>query len=263
MTGASCIYSGWVMHRRLRPVRHQFRYRSWWLLLDLEEIDALDLRLTAFSRNRRNLISFHDSDHGHDDGVALRDQIARRLSVDGIDYDGGPIRLLCTPRVLGYQFNPLSVYFCHRRDGSLAAIVYEVHNTYGERHSYCLRSSAHDERTVHQRCAKQFYVSPFLGMGMSYGFRVAPPHDTLTIGITGSDKDHPLIHAVLTADRHELSDRRLLALLCSQPFVSLKVTAAIHFEALRLWRKGLAIHPHIAVRTEPQNDSNTSERQHA
>lgn len=260
---ASCIYSGWVMHRRLRPMRHQFRYRSWWLLLDLDEVDALDRRLRFFSRGARNLISFHDGDHGHD-GADLRTQIVQKLYANGIDFDGGPIRILCTPRIFGYQFNPLSIYFCYRWNGQVAALVYEVHNTFGERHSYCLAAETPRGGVIRQYSNKQFYVSPFLGMEMGYDFRVTPPAETLTIGITGSERGQPLLNAVLHAERHELSDRRLFILLLSHPFVTLKVIAAIHFEAFRLWRRGLSVHSHVHVyQTSPDNTETGHSHEHA
>lgn len=244
---ASCIYSGWVMHRRLYPRRHHFRYRAWWLLLDLAEIDTLDKRLMIFSRRRGNLISFHDGDYGHDE-TPLRDQIVRRLHAKGISFDDGRICLLCSPRVLGYQFNPLSVYFCYRQSGELAATVYEVHNTYGERHSYTMAANAEEGGTIRQSSKKAFYVSPFMGMDMSYDFRLAPPGETLTLGISGAEKGVALINTVLHAQRQELTDLRLAELLCTYPLVTLKVIAAIHFEAVRLWWKGLTVHPHVAAR---------------
>lgn len=260
---ASCIYSGWVMHRRLSPVQHHFRYRAWWLLLDLDEIDALDNKLRWFSRVRRNVFSFHDRDFGHD-GTDLRGQIEQRLAANGIAFDGGPIRLLCAPRVLGYQFNPLSIYFCYRRDGALAATVYEVHNTFGERHSYCLPVASLHSGIVRQRSDKQFYVSPFMGMAMSYDFRVVPPGKSLTVGITGAERGAPLIHAVLQAERSKLTDGQLLRLFGSHPLVTWKVITAIHWEALRLWRKGLTLHPHVpaAPKSSPIVTSNTVERTH-
>lgn len=257
---ASCVYSGWVMHRRLGPTRHQFRYRAWWLLLDLDEVDALDKKLHLFSRGVRNLISFHDSDHGHD-GSDLRTQIARKLEANGIGFDGGPIRLLCAPRVLGYQFNPLSIYFCYLRDGQPAAVVYEVHNTFGERHSYCLDVGTQHGGIARQSCDKRLYVSPFMGMEISYDFRVVLPTETLTVGITGSEGGRPLLNAVLQAKRLELSDWRLLALLISHPFVTRKVIAAIHFEAFRLWRKGLPVHSHLPV-SRSSYDKTASECPH-
>lgn len=250
---ASCIYSGWVMHRRLHPRRHHFRYRVWWLLLDLAEIDVIDERLLLFSHERRNLISFHDKDYGHDQ-ASLRAQIIRRLKANGIDFDDGQICLLCSPRVFGYQFNPLSIYFCYRRSGELAATIYEVHNTFGERHSYCIAARVDETGTIRQSSEKAFYVSPFMSMDMSYDFRLAPPGETLTVGISGAREGVPLINAVLQAKRRELSDWRLAGLLCTFPLVTLKVIAAIHFEAVRLWWKGLSIYPH--------HDAFSSEQEH-
>lgn len=243
---SSCIYSGWVMHRRLHPRRHHFRYRAWWLLLDLDELDDISNDLRLFSRGRRNIISFRDRDFGHD-ASDLRTQINMQLAARGIELDGGPIRLLCSPRVLGYQFNPLSIYFCYRSDGDLVATVYEVHNTFGERHSYCLAARPDRSGVVRQSREKRFYVSPFMGMGMSYDFRLTPPDSTLTVAISGCENGTPLINAVLQAERRDLRDAQLARLLLTHPLVTLKVTAAIHFEAARLWWKGLAIHPHDAA----------------
>jgi uncharacterized protein len=247
---ASCIYSGWVMHRRLRPRRHRFRYRAWWLLLDLDELPHLSRRLRWFSHNRFNLFAFHDKDHGHDE-APLRQQIERRLAEAGIKFDGGAIGLLCMPRVLGYAFNPLSIYFCRRRDGTIAAMVYEVHNTFGERHSYVIGTTSGDDAVFRQHSDKRFYVSPFMDMEMGYEFRVTRPGDTITVGISGSDARGPLLHAVLQASRCELGDLQLLRLLVSHPLVTLKVVGAIHWEALRLWSKRLKLRPHTATLRPP------------
>src|SRR5690349_9418878 len=136
MSLRSCLYSGSVMHRRLRPRPHRLRFGVFWMLLDLDEIDSLADGLRLFSRNGFNLTSFHARDHGDGSDIPLRQQAERHLRSAGIEPDGGRIELFCMPRILGYGFNPLSVYFCHRADGTLGAILYEVHNTFGERHSY-------------------------------------------------------------------------------------------------------------------------------
>ena len=145
MTRASGLYRGLVTHRRLRPRAHRLSYRSFWLLLDLDEIDGLARRLRLFSRNGFNLMAFHDADHGNPgDRRPLRRQIEAHLAQAGVSVDGGPIRLLTLPRLLGYVFNPLIVYYCHRRDGGLAAVVYEVNNTFGDRHAYVIPVRARD-----------------------------------------------------------------------------------------------------------------------
>ena len=138
MTQASALYRGGVMHQRLRPRAHRLNYRVFWLLLDLAEIDELDRRLRWFSRNRFNLLSFHDRDHGDGSGAALRPQIEAFLGRAGIDIGEGAVRLLTMPRVLGYVFNPISLYYCHQVDGRLAAMVYEVTSTFGVRHAYVI-----------------------------------------------------------------------------------------------------------------------------
>ena len=173
MTLRSSLYVGSVFHRRLCPKPHRFRYRLFWLLIDLEELPTLDRRLKVFSHNRFNLFSLATAITAT---AARRPQGAGRGASrrNGIDAGGGPIRLLCMPRTLGYDFNPISVYFCHRPDGAMAALIYQVHNTFGERHSYVL-PVADAGGSVRQACAKAFFVSPFLPMGLRYEFHVSPP----------------------------------------------------------------------------------------
>jgi DUF1365 family protein len=149
------------------------------------------------------------------------------------------------PRILGYAFNPLSIYFCHDRTGSLAALVYEVHNTFGERHSYTVSVWPRADGTYRHRHAKQFHVSPFMAMDMAYDFRVSlQPDHALTVAIAGSDANGAVIQAVLQAEQRPLTDRQLFRLLATHRLMTLKVIAAIHWQALRLWRKGIRLHPH-------------------
>ena len=234
MTIDSCLYVGSVFHRRLGPRPHRFRYRLFWLLIDLDEIGALDGRLQLFSHNRFNLFSLFDRDHGDGRGAPLRGQADALLAAHGIDIGDGAIRLLCMPRTLGYDFNPLSVYFCHRPDGALAALIYEVHNTFGERHSYVLPAEAR------QSCDKAFFVSPFLPMGLRYEFQVAPPGKTIVLSIQANGPDGPALQAGLSGERRNLVDRQLLRVAIRIPFVALKATLAIHWEAARLLAKGVA-----------------------
>jgi DUF1365 family protein len=240
---ASGFYAGTVMHRRLRPRPHRLQYRIFALLLDLDEIDGVARRLRLFSRNRFNLFSFHDRDYGAGSYETLRSQVETHLRAAELACDGGPIRLLTMPRILGYAFNPLSVYFCHRRDGGLAAILYEVNNTFGERHSYLIPVGANDDGTalVRQECPKQLYVSPFLDMDMTYAFRVLPPGRRVAISVTGRDAEGPVIVAVLAADRAPLTDAILARAFVTFPLLTLKVIAGIHWEALLLWWKGLRL----------------------
>jgi DUF1365 family protein len=149
------------------------------------------------------------------------------------------------PRTLGYCFNPLSIYFCSHADGTAAALVYQVHNTFDERHSYVIPANE-DSGAVRQRCQKALYVSPFLDMNMRYDFRVAGPDERITVGIRVSTPDQQILNAVLTGDRSDLSDRNLLRVFLTIPAITLKVITAIHWEAVRLWLKGLRLRPRPA-----------------
>ena len=245
MTENSAVYIGTVLHKRLRPRTHQFTYRCFWLLLDLDEIEGATRRLRLFSHNRFNLFSFYDRDHGHNPAVSLRTQIGDKLGAAGIDFPKGTIRLLCMPRLLGYVFNPLSIYFCQRPDGSTAALVYEVHNTFGERHSYVIPAVQTGE-PISQTCDKAFYVSPFLDMDLRYDFTVSGPDQQLRVIIRTSQSEATMLIATIAGKRCALHDGALLRLFFLMPVVTLKVIAAIHWQALRLWLKGLNIRPHQA-----------------
>jgi uncharacterized protein len=240
MTLRSSLYVGSVMHRRLRPRKHRFRYRAFWFLLDLDELDKLSSKLRWFSYNRSNIFSFYDVDHGDGTAAPIRTQIERQLAEAQVDIAGGRIRLLCMPRTLGYCFNPISIYFCYQADASLAALVYQVHNTFGERHSYVIRVG--DQNTaMHQRSKKLFYVSPFLDMDMRYDFRITGPDERIAVGIRASSCQKPVLNAVLTGARSDLTDRNLMSVFLKIPVLTIKVIAAIHWEALRLWAKGTGL----------------------
>jgi len=234
----SALYAGEVVHHRLRPKRHQLRYKVFYLLLDLDEIDTVADTLRLFSRNRFNLFGFRDRDHGDRTAAPLRSQIESHLRQAGVE-TGGPIRLLTMPRVLGYVFNPLSIYFCHRADNSLAAIFYEVSNTFGERHSYLIPLVTPSTGTIHQASHKTLYVSPFMGVDMTYSFAVTPPDESLSVTITARDGEGPMMAAKLSAMRRTLTDAALARAFVVYPLLTLKVIAGIHWEAFLLWLKGV------------------------
>jgi len=239
----SALYSGQVMHHRLRPREHTLRYRVFWMLLDLDELDQMSRSLRFFSRNRSNLMGFHDADHGDGSETPLRVQATRLLERRGVDIGSGAIRLLTMPRVLGYVFNPISLYYCHRPDGALAAMIYEVTSTFRERRAYVLPVAPEDGRVgrIDQATGKGLYVSPFMDMDMRYAFKGSVPDDRLDLAIDGLDSQGLLIATAMRGRRRALSDRAVLAAMAAMPLLTIKVVAAIHWEALKLWLKGVPL----------------------
>lgn len=236
----SALYAGSVMHHRLRPKEHRLRYSIFYLLLDLDEIHLLGAKLRWFSHNQFNIFSFYDRDHVEGEAVSLRDKVERHLRDAGIEY-GGPIRLLTMPRILGYAFNPISIFFCHRRDRSLSAILYEVNNTFGQRHHYLIPVASDAKPPIRQESQKSLYVSPFMTTDMTYSFTVTPPEERVALSVVGSDETGPLIIAKLTATRRDLTDAQLARAFFAYPLLTLKVIAGIHWEALLIWFKGIAL----------------------
>jgi DUF1365 family protein len=239
----SAIYSGVVTHARFRPRRHRLRYRIFWLLADLDELEGLACVRRFFTHNRPGLIAFYDRDHGDRDGSSLRPWAERMMRAAGLEPDGGRIELLCMPRVLNHVFNPLSVWFCRTRAGELQAMIYEVNNTFGQRHSYVIPAADAARGTIEQACEKTFHVSPFMPMDLRYRFRTAPPAATAVVSILASDSDGPVLSAAFRGRRREISDRALVSAWAAHPLLSLKVLAAIHWEAVWLWLKLRRLYP--------------------
>ena len=225
------LYVGSVMHRRLKSPPHRFAYSGFWLALDLDAFP----RLRLLSLDRRNLFSLNARDHADGQPGSLRDKIA--YHAEGIDVSGRMI-LLTVPRLFGVTFNPLSVYACHDASGRPSAFAWEVSNTFGARHTYVIPVEAGAQTVVRQSCAKLMHVSPFLDMGLSYQFRVEAAGDALKIGIVDRDPNGPALAAALTATRRDLTDAALLKLALAAPWATLKIIAAIYWEALRLFIKG-------------------------
>jgi DUF1365 family protein len=229
------LYAGEVVHERLRPARHRLRYRVFMGLFDLDALPAA--RGGAFGYNRAALISFFDRDHGDGSGRPLRPQIEAALQAAGIAFDGGRIGVLCMPRVLGYVFNPLSVFFCHARDGRLVATVHEVNNTFGERRVYALPAAPRPDGRVEQACAKSFRVSPFLTLDMGYRFTIAPPGEMTSVAIVASDAEGPVLTAWFKGVRRPFTSASIVREWLAHPALTLKVIAGIHWEALFIWLK--------------------------
>lgn len=242
---AAMLYRGEVMHARLKPTPHRFVYRVLNLLIDLDRLDEADRQSSLFGVNRRALYSFHERDHGPRNGSALSAHVRAIAANAGIDLSGGRIELLCYPRLLGYAFNPLSVYYGYRADGPLALLIYEVRNTFGEHHSYIcpVRPDEISAAGIRQVRDKRFHVSPFIGMDMRYHFRISPPSEDAKIRILETDSDGPLLAATFNGRKQPLTSTHLIAAFLALPFVTLKVVWGIHYEAARLWLKGVRLAP--------------------
>lgn len=239
------LYVGRVMHHRLQPKPHRFTSGVFTLLLDIDRLTEVDSRLHLFSVERANLFSFRSEDHGPRDGRPLRPWVEAELRRAGIDRIPATIRLLAMPRFLGYVFNPLSVYYCYGADQNLLAIVYEVKNTFGGQHPYVLpvEPEAALAGKVRQHCRKNFYVSPFIEADTTYRFHLNDPSERLSVLIREEIGAGPLLIATLSGERRPLTDKQLAIQAFSHPFLTQKVIASIHIEALKLWLKGIRLQP--------------------
>jgi uncharacterized protein len=208
----------------------------------VDQIDGLAGRLKLFSRNRFNALSFHDRDHGAGTGERVAEHARATLSQAGLAHAGVHVFLLCYPRVLGYGFNPVSVYYGYDADERLAAVIYEVNNTFGERRSYVIPIDQSEAGDVHAHgCGKQLYVSPFTHMDGRYGFRLSEPGQNLVLGVSLRDGGGPVLKTHFRGEVRQLTDWALARVSLSFPLQSFKVMAAIHYEALRLWIKGVPL----------------------
>lgn len=240
MSLRSALYPGLVVHQRFRPKAHRLSYKVFCLSIDLDELPQLTGRFGLLGINRPGILSFRERDHG--DGGDLKSWVRGRLAAEGLVADG-KITVLCYPRMFGYVFNPLTVYYCHDASEALVAILYEVSNTFGERHAYVLPAEP-GAQTVRHECDKQFYVSPFMPMECRYKFSMQPPLDEVKVLIDEHDRDGRLLNASFVGRRIELSDRNLASILLRYPLMTLKVMAGIHVEAVRLVLKGIKFIPH-------------------
>ncbi|MBA5776439.1 DUF1365 domain-containing protein [Stappia sp. F7233] len=241
---AATLYRGSVMHARLRPFAHRFSYRVFSLLIDLDRLPKTGRLSRMFSVNRFNLVSFHEADHGLRDGRPLRLHVDRLLAAHGVREKVERVLLLCYPRVLGFVFNPLAVYYAYGCDGRLIALIYEVRNTFGDIHTYVepLRQGQQGPEGIRQARDKAFFVSPFIAMDQRYRFSMLPPGKAVRIRILQGDAGGPLLSATFSGEKMKLTSKALLHLCVTIPLLSLKIVAAIHFEALKIWLKGAPFH---------------------
>lgn len=245
------IYRGQVMHRRLGDTPYRFEYAVFSLLLDIDRLADTAGRSRIFGYNRPGLLGFYDRDHGPGDGTPLRPWIEAHLARCGIDLDGGCIQLLCFPRVFGYVFNPLSLWYCHHCDGTLRAVLCEVSNTFGERHGYLLHAHGAPMRwPVRDSRTKCFHVSPFLPPRLRYQFRLTAPDAELSIAIRCMQGDSLRMAAVQIGTAEAFTDLNLLRNLVRMPFMTFKVMLMIHWQALKLFLRRTPFHSKPAAPTE-------------
>ena len=252
----SCLYCGRVRHRRFAPKPHAFQYRLFLLYLDLDELPRLFDRFWLWSARRPNLAWFRRADHLGDPAQPLaesvRDLVAQRTG----RRPRGPVRLLTHLRYFGHGFNPVSFYYCFDADGaSVEHIVAEVNNTpWGEQHCYVLSAAPAQRRRPVQRFEldKQFHVSPFMAMDIHYRWSFTRPGEQLYVHLQNRQQGHRLFDATLFLDREPLDPAPLAAALLRYPFMTLRVVAAIYWQALRLWLKKIPFHPHPRKKEAPQ-----------
>ena len=247
----SKIYPGRVFHHRLRPKPHKLNYRVFTLLLDLDELPRLDHDLRLFAHNRFAVFSFYDRDHGAGENGDLRTYVRAALQQADINISDGKIKLLCYPRIFGYVFNPLSVYYCYDGDDHLRAMLYEVSNTFGERHSYLMEINEHQGLKARQHCKKRFHVSPFMAVSGVYEFKLRLTDKLILVRIDLSDDSGLLMRTGFAGSAEVLSGQNLFKMLILYPLMTVKVIIGIHWEALKLWSKGL----HVFTKPEPPAQS--------
>lgn len=239
------VYRGKVSHRRLKPVRHSLAYSVFTLLLDPDALSDQSNRSKLFRYNRWGPISVHDKDYGPRDGTPIASWVREQLHQHGLDDAGAQLRMLTFPRLWGYAFNPLTIHYCYNGKGRLSAILHEVSNTFGQSHGYLIpvQEPENLQAAIHQETRKVFHVSPFIEMACRYQFALLPPSDRLDVLIRQYDAaGDPILLAQHKGCGVPLDDRSLFQALLQFPLMTLKVIGGIHWEALRLWRKGAQFH---------------------
>jgi DUF1365 family protein len=243
----SALYECSVMHRRLKPKPHEFVYRIFLFWLDLDELDDVARRIPIFGANTPNLYSFRDGDH-----FALGFETARENAVEFLRRSGdtrtpAAVRVLTLPRVFGYTFNPISVFFFYDAAGVPYASVVEVENTFYERKPFHV-PTVEGGAGFHARATKHFYVSPFSDLDLAFDFRFDAPDERLRILIDDYRGDDCELVSVLSGSRVPLTTRSLAAFTLKYPLITLKIIGAIHWQAILLWLKRLPFHKKEAHR---------------
>jgi len=234
----SAIYNGQVIHKRFKPKVHYFKYKVFSLLLDLSELEILDKKVKFFSFNKFNLISFHEKDHGERDGSSLKSWVQKNLEKNNIQDKDIKIKILCYPRIFGFVFNPLSVFYVYNLEDQLISILYEVKNTFGEQHTYIFKVSK-DSNLIQNNCSKKFHVSPFIEMNCNYFFRLLKPGNKISVIIDQYDSEDKVLYASQDGIRSDFNTKQLIKSYLKHPIMTFKIILAIHYEAFRLWAKGI------------------------
>jgi len=234
----SSIYNGTVIHKRFKPKIHYFKYKVFSLLIDLSELENLNKKIKFFSYNKFNLVSFYDVDHGDRDGSSLVTWVKKNLEDNNINSEKVKIKLLCYPRILGYVFNPLSVFYIYDESEKLVCILYEVKNTFGEQHTYIFRVD-NDQKLYQHNCSKKFHVSPFIEMNCKYFFRLLKPGEKISVIIDQYQTDEKILYASQDGQRVDFNTKELIKSYFKHPLMTFKIISAIHFEAFKLWIKGI------------------------
>ena len=257
----SCLYTAMLRHRRSRPAVHDFQYPVFMFYFDLDELVEIDRAIRPFSVNRFNIVSFHDRDHVDRRRRSTKEKVLQFLSHHGIEVGGGKIFLLTSCRILGYVFNPISLYYCHSPSGSLDAVVAEVSNTFGEQYLYVLSEPLNGDADVSNarryRARKVLHVSPFISMDAVYDFHLAPVGESLSVGIVEREGGDHVLDAQLWGRRTPLTTATLARTLLTYPLMTLRTTVAIHTQALRLYMKRTPFHrqPEPSVAQRAQRDA--------
>ena len=245
---ASCIYEGWVRHRRHAPHAHAFRYRMYMLYLDLDELGRVFAGRWLWSVNRRNLAQFRRSDYLGDPNIPLADAVRERVREATGRAPSGPIRLLTHLRYFGHCFNPVSFYYCYADDGTtLDTVVAEITNTpWKERHSYVLpvADAQRHGAALHWEFAKNFHVSPFVPMQRDYAWRFTAPDDALRVHMDVVDAGKNEFDATMVLERKPLTGWNLARVLTRFPAMTLKIVAAIHWQAFLIFLRRNPVYDH-------------------
>ena len=234
----SSIYNGTVIHKRFKPKTHYFKYSVFSLLIDLSELDYLNKNIKFFSHNKFNLVSFYEKDHGNRDGSSLILWVKKNLEENKINSKNVRIKLLCYPRILGYVFNPLSVFYIYDAGDKLKCILYEVKNTFGEQHTYIFKVD-NDQKLYQHNCSKKFHVSPFIEMNCKYFFRLLKPGEKISVIIDQYQTNEKILYASQDGERSDFNTKELIKSYIKHPLMTFKIISAIHFEAFKLWLKGI------------------------